>query len=138
MFAIPRYLHILGMLWLSQDLPELVEKIKLPRYKEANLISPLSPLSMLEQSGTRINKCSPMASFHGIGCSEAFSEVKGSELIFSTRAAMIPVNRNYKGKKKKSHLLKEDKKGILCLSRSEEPKPLYSRSVGLHRINNDG
>lgn len=71
-----------------------------------------------------------MASFHGIGCSEAFSEVKGSELIFSTRAAMIPMNRNYKGGKK-SHLLKEDKKGILCLSRSEEPKPLYSRSVGL-------
>lgn len=122
MFAIPRYLHILGMLWLSQDLPELVEKIKLPRYKEANLISPLSPLSMLEQSGTRINKCSPMASFHGIGCSEAFSEVKGSELIFSTRAAMIPMNRNYKGGKKAIFSKKTEREFCVSLiQRSPNP-----------------
>lgn len=28
-----------------------------------------------------------MASFHGIGCSEAFSEVKGGELIFSNQGS---------------------------------------------------
>ena len=60
---------------------------------------------------------------------EAFSEVKGSELIFSTRAVMIPVSRNYEGEKSQ---LKEDKKGISCLCCSEETEPSYSRrSVGL-------
>ena len=56
---------------------------------------------------------------------EAFSEVEGSELILCTRAVMIPVSRNYVGGK--SQLLREDKKGILCLYLSEEPEPSYSR-----------
>ena len=56
---------------------------------------------------------------------EAFSEVKGSQLILPTRAVMIPVSRNHEGEK--SQLLRADKKGISCLYRSEEPEPSYSR-----------
>lgn len=59
---------------------------------------------------------------------EAFSEVKGSELILCTRAVMIPVSRNYVGGRGGgSQLLTEDKKGILCLYLSEEPESSYSR-----------
>lgn len=68
---------------------------------------------------------------------EAFSDMKGSELISSTRAGMIPVRRNYEEGRgflrgEESQLLKEDKKGILRLYHSEEPEHSSSRrSVGL-------
>lgn len=70
---------------------------------------------------------------------EALSDVKESELIFSTRAVMIPVRRNYEGglggeilRGEESQLLKEDKRGILRLYPSGEPGHSSSRrSVGL-------
>lgn len=54
---------------------------------------------------------------------EDFSDVKDSELIFSTRAGMITVSRNYEGRGGKANFTKEDKKGILSLYHSEEPGP---------------
>ena len=77
---------------------------------------------MFEQFGTRINDGSPMVSFHGIGCSEAFSEAKGSELIFSTRTVMIPVSRSYKGET--AHFSKKTKREF-CAS-------IVQRSPSLH------
>lgn len=65
---------------------------------------------------------------------EAFFDVKGSELIFSTRAVMIPVSRNYVcvGGGEEEQLLKEDKEGISRLYHSGEAGPSSSRrSVGL-------
>lgn len=63
---------------------------------------------------------------------EAFFDVKGSELIFSTRAVMIPVSRNYVGGGGEEQLLKEGKEGISRLYHSGEAGPSSSRrSVGL-------
>ena len=42
---------------------------------------------------------------------EDFSDVKDSELIFSTRAGMITVSRNYEGERGKSQLHKRGQKG---------------------------
>ena len=59
---------------------------------------------------------------------KAFFEAKGSELILSTRAVMIPVSRNHEGKKPASERRK--KGNFVPLYHSEEPEPSHSRRSG--------
>lgn len=58
---------------------------------------------------------------------EVFSDIKGSELIFSTRAVMIPVSRNYEEKKTSQ---RRPKGNVEPLSFRRGWTFIFTRSVG--------